>query len=365
MDLERFAGPLSIRPLPLTVALLTSSILACEDPGIPQSLHYDGDHLEVWASDGLQACEGTFPYMEAWLSAFRERVGRSDSSVRHTFYWLSPEEFEASPCRDDVAACAFPRSDVIYSSVAPIEHELVHTEIEGSPSSLLREGAAEVFGSAGYYDVTSSASIEDLADERQIPGLDYQTAGRFSRVLIDRFGVDAYLDLYLGLDGVEGLAGLEAGVAEILGADLSSLVADFDQHRTCRQEAWRFYDLECSALPLVPWQDPDRWSTTVDLACDAPDVIGPRSDTVWARRALHIPETDRYTMSIESDDPSAVVTISSCNAACVPADEPMVVMIPAATVTRPTTLELAPGRHWLRMKHSADTDAPVTIRIER
>lgn len=354
----------AIRQLPLLVLALA---LACEDDaGIPQSLRYDGADLEVWASDGLQACEGTFPYMEAWLSAFRERVGRSDSAVRHTFYWLSPEEFEASPCGDDALACAFGRPDVIYSTVVPLEHELVHTELEGSPPSLLREGAAEVFGSAGYYDVVSRVSIEELAEAPRIPGLTYQTAGRFSRLLIDRFGVDAYLDLYASLDGDAGLAGLEAGVADILGADLSSLVADFDERRTCRQEAWRFYDVECAELPLIPWQDLDHWSTTIDLDCDAPDVIGPWFDEVWAHRALQIPQTDRYTMSIESDDPSAVVTVYSCSADCERADGPIVVvMIPAATITRPTTLDLEAGRHWLRITHAADTDADATVRIER
>lgn len=120
-----------------------------------------------------------------------------------------------------------------------------------------------------------------------------------------------------------------------------------------------------SALPLEPWQDADRWSATVDLACDAPDVIGPRFDTVWARRALHVPESDRYTMSIASDDPSAVVTIFSCNATCGRADESTVVMIPAATIEHATTLVLDAGRHWLRIEQAAGSGAPVTVRIER
>ena len=349
------------RHLPLLALALP---LACEEPDAPQSPYYAGAHLVVWASDGLEACNGTFPYMEAWLSAFRDRIGQPDSAVRHTFYWKSPEEFEASPCVDAVA-CAFPRSDVIYSSYVPAEHELVHTELEGRPPSLLREGAAEVFGSTDHIDIVNRPSIEALADEHQILGPDYQAAGRFSRFLIDRFGIDAYLDLYTGLDPNAGREGIAAGVADILEADLSSVVADFEQQRACRQEAWRFYDVECSVLPLEPWQDADHWSTTVDLACDAPDVIGPRFDTVWARRALHVAQTDRYTLSIASDDPSAVVTILSCNAPCGRADESTVVMIPAATIEYPTTLVLGPGRHWLRFEQAAGSNTPVTVHLER
>ena len=168
-----------------------------------------------------------------------------------------------------------------------------------------------------------------------------------------------------GADRIAGREGLAAGVADILEADLSSLVASFETQRACPLEAWRFYDVECSALPVEPWQDADHWSATVDLACDAPDVIGPRFDTVWARRALHIAETDRYTMSLESDDPSAVVTIFSCNAKCVPEEGPTVVMIPAATLDYPTTLELDAGRHWLRIEQATDSNTPVTVRIER
>lgn len=95
------------------------------------------------------------------------------------------------------------------------------------------------------------------------------------------------------------------------------------------------------------------------------DVIGPRFDTVWTRRALHVPETHRYTLSIASDDPSAVVTIFSCNATCGRADESTVVMIPAATIDYPTTLELDAGRHWLRIEQAADSGAAVTVHLER
>jgi hypothetical protein len=343
--------------------LALAPALACQDPDMLQSPYYDGDHLEVWASDGLEACNGTFPYMEDWLSAFRERVGRSDSAVRHTFYWLSPEEFEASPCVNAVA-CASGRADVIYSSFVPAEHELVHTELEGRPPSLLSEGAAEVFGCTDHYDLVNLPSIESLADERQILRPDYQTAGRFSRFLIDRFGIDAYLDLYTALDGIEGRAGLAAGVAEILDADLSSLATELEQQRACKLEAWRFYDVECSMLPLEPWQDSDHWRATVDLACDAPDVVGPHGGIVWARRALHIAETDRYTLSVASTDPSAVAIIFACDPTCV-REGPTVGVIPAATVERPTTLVLEAGRHWLRIEQAAGNDAPLTVQIVR
>jgi hypothetical protein len=263
-------------------------------------------------------------------------------------------------------ACAFPRSDVIYSSVIPAEHELVHIELEGWPPSLVREGAAEVFGSMDHFNLVNEPSIEVLADERQILRPDYQAAGRFSRFIIDRFGLDAYLDLYVGLDGVEGRSAVEAGVAEVLGVGLSSLVEDFDEQRTCDLDRWRFYDVECSVLPLTPWQDADHWSTTVDLTCDAPDVIGPRDDIVWARRALYIAESDRYVMSVESDDPSAVATIHPCGASCGELDPtaPTVPMLPA-TVDQRRVFVLDARRYWLSVQHSADTDVPVTVHLQR
>lgn len=345
--------------------LLLGLSLACEAPGPAPAPYYDGEHLEVWASDGLEACNGTFPYMESWLSAFRERVGQPDSTVRHTFYWLSPEEFETSPCEPNAVACAS-RSNV-YSSVVPAEHELVHVELEGRPPSLIREGAAEVFGCMDRLNAGNRASIEAMADESQISGYDYQTAGRFSRFLIDRFGVDAYLDLYAGLHGVEGRSGLAEGVADVLGVELSSLAEEFEQRPACDLEAWRFYDVECSMLALESWLDGDHWSMTVDLACESLDIIGPRGGIVWARRALYVEETDQYEMSIASDDPSSVAIVFSCDATCVrdePA-EPTPLIIPVATIDRPTTLVLDAGRHWLRIEQAADSGAPVTVRIER
>jgi hypothetical protein len=339
---------------------------ACQDEGLPHfgTLRYESDSFEVWASDGLEACGGTFEYVEGWLVAFRGRVGEHGNPAKHRFYWLSQEEYDRDRCSGR-NACAYSRSNVIYSTLIPIEHEIVHTELDARPPSILREGAAEVFGSIESPFITEIADLDLLLDAEQISGYGYPTAGRFSRFIIERHGLDSYFELYQALDGAQGRDAFAAGVADVLGVELPTLVADFEQSSPCSVDRWRYFDHECSALPLTPWQSPTRWADAIDLSCAAADVIGPRRELVWTRRALEVEQAGSYELSIESPDPTAQVAVFSCDVACY--DGQPSPPIPSASVATGgrATVFLAAGRHWLQVEHAADGDAPVSVVIER
>lgn len=119
---------------PSAVAALAMIVGGCHEQDFPHfgTLRYDSDNFEVWASDGLEACGGTFEYAEKWLAAFRQRVGERGSPARHTFYWLSEDEYNRGICPVGIA-CAYLRANVIYSTVIPVEHEIVHTELDSRP----------------------------------------------------------------------------------------------------------------------------------------------------------------------------------------------------------------------------------------
>jgi hypothetical protein len=339
--------------------------MGCQEEGLPHfgTLQYESESFEVWASEGLEACGGTFEYTEQWLVAFRERIGEHGDPAKHTFYWLSPNDYDESFCPSGTSGCAY--ESIAYSTVIPHDHELVHIELDAVPPSFLREGAAEAFGSIRTSELTTITDIEALFDMDQIPASGYQTAGRFSRFIIDHHGVDAYFDLYEALDGATSRAALEAEVEDVLGVTLPELVADFESFSWCSVDRWRFYDRECTMLPLTPWQSPTRWAEEIDLSCAAPDVVGPQRDRVWTRRAFEVEQAGLYDLVIESADPTAQVEVFSCAASCF-AGEPYSPMPSAEVATGGrASFFLDTGRHWLQVQHAAEGDASVSVAIER
>jgi len=348
----------------IVAAFLTTG---CQEEGLPHfgTLQYESESFEVWASEGLEACGGTFEYTEQWLVAFRDRIGERSNREKHIFYWLSPEDQDRSSCRSGTAGCALHQYAVIYSTIIPHEHEIVHVELDAIPPSFLREGVADVFGSIRSPNTNVITNIEELFEMDQISGYGYQTAGRFSRFLIDRYGLDGYFDLYEALDGETSRAALEAGVEEVLGVELDELVAEFESFPRCSVDRWRFYDRECTALPLTPWQSPTRWAEEIELSCAATDVVGPQLGLVWTRRALEVEQAGLYDLVIESADPTAEVTVFSCDASCF-YGEPSTHMpsVDVATGGR-ATFFLDAGRHWLQVEHAADSDASVSVALER
>jgi hypothetical protein len=370
---ETAPTPLQARAWVLSTAWLLLG--GCQEGELPHfgTLQYESENFEVWASDGLEACAGTYDYVEQWLAAFRARVGEHGDHARHTFYWLTPEDFEHDLCLGGRIACAYPYSNVIYSTVIPVEHEIVHTELDAQAPSVLGEGAAEVFGSISSPLFSSRIDVDPLLDDVQIPGGSYETAGRFSRFVIERYGLDAYFELYEALDGAPGRNALAEAVGETLGIELAALVEDFDTTKACSVDRWRYFDHECSTIPLTPWESPTRWRAEIDVSCAADDVIGPRKDlsltferesVIWTLRALEVEEAGIHALTIESADPSAEVGLFSCGGSCfdlegVPATDANV------RIGSNPYFSFTAGRHWLRVQHSAESDAPVVVTIER
>lgn len=322
-------------------------------------LLYDSPDFQVWASEDLQTCEGTFPYTEQWLDRFHEHVGPYGTSRQPVIHWLSPDDFGVSPCAGTVACV--PPSNIIYSSLLPIEHEFVHAILDNGPPSVLREGVAEVFGSIGP-GLVNVASVEDLIEKNRLDGPSYATAARFTRFIIDEYGIDGYFEVYEGLDGVRTKDEFAVEIETYLNVDLPTLLADFEEVSNCSMDRWRFYDVECSSMEVTPWREPTLWAEHIDLSCSSPDVIGPRRGVVWTRRALNVEQDGFYWLHIDSDDPTASVLANMCNVPCAN-DDPLPGNL-GATIGQDSRIFLRPGRHWLQIQHADSTNAPVYVTIQ-
>lgn len=354
----------------LTATLHVAMSACAPEESLPHfgTLQYESDNFEVWASDGLRACGGTFSYAETWLDSFRQRTGMEGSGP-HTFYWASPEDFERfGGCGEDSSACAFENDRVAYSTLIPMEHEVVHLELAASrPPPLFSEGAAEMFGSIRSSFGADAVDVEPQLTSPAGSDAEYASAGRFSRFIVDRYGLETYFEAYDRLHGADGFEDTDIAVQEVLGVELSSLFDEFDAYPTCPIARWRFYDTECSDANLVLWTDPSLWSANVRLDCSAPDVMGPRGGLTWTHRAVDIPVAQRYRLDVESDDETVQVTLLRCGGDCYTGPAPDSFATTDRIFASPTSTgasaPLEAGRYWMRIAHAEGPGAAVTVRL--
>ncbi len=341
--------------------------LGCQpqDPILGEKV-YESENFEVYASEELMACEGTFPAMESWLGSFRKRLGEDAKGTRHRFFWLTEDDYAESPCDLPSIGCAKPRSDHVYTHLIPHPHEVVHLELSDSkPPDFLREGVAEVFGSAREIrELVDPVSVENLFEPFS-DGMTYAEAGKFSRYLLDEFGDDAYFKLYRETPRGADLSRVDEVMRDVLEVSLDDVLEGYAGFEpACHVENWRSFDYECGEMPLLPRIE-EAWFFVLDeMGCGEGSVVGPRSDRVWTRRALEIEEGGRYeiTLSSSNEDADARLRLVSCDESCMPGELSSLKLEIVGTAWR----DLLPGRYWFEVSlRSGSASSDVEVRISR
>jgi hypothetical protein len=221
-----------------------------------------------------------------------------------------------------------------------------------------------------------------VLDVWPIPGDAYQSAGRFSAYLAEVYGLETYLALLKSAASGRSEQDLRAAFAGVLGTSVDDAIGAYEEAPACAVSRWRFHDVECGDLPLVPWEGAGRWEQTIALDCARDDVVGPRPsdprgsldafdggspDEIWTTRAIEVPELDGpYRFSIESDD-AAEARLEPCFARCFDEGVPLETRIQPSPVVRTGSayVNLIPaGRYWLRVAHDAASAASVKVVIE-
>jgi hypothetical protein len=135
---------------------------------------------------------------------------------------------------------------------APHDHELVHliTFAVGRPPAFFIEGAAVAFELPAWYTTAGNPGwypIIDLLTARSLDPAGYLLAGAYTRYLIDRFGMDAYLEFYGSLERSADLETITAAHFTAFSEPLEDSIAAFDrERRDCEHERFRFKLIECA-----------------------------------------------------------------------------------------------------------------------
>lgn len=345
---------------PALLALATQ--LAC-DPAPPTVLV--GEHIDLVLQDpALAPCGDLVGHMDRFVALMAERWQVDLTRTRFTFSWYDAVHYlESAQCPPMTTGCA--RPDIARAHAAPMDHELAHVvsfEV-GRPPPFFTEGAAVAFElplvTTGLTDRPGDAQIADvlvgvLASEH------YNLAGAYTRFLIDRHGMPAYLDFYASL-GRDDPADVIADVhADMFGEPLADTVAVFDEtRRACDFAGFNFKMFECSGDPLA-W-DGDVLTVRRDLSCDANGVIGPFAVDHVSRLYTNftVDAPGLFDLSIAADPLTAGVTIAGCGGCGTPGPQSF------RSADGPHRIQLAAGHYYLLMTGSLTQDTAAAVRLAR
>jgi hypothetical protein len=339
-----------------------------------------GEHVEVWASEGLEVCGGNVELMDRFVKRFREEVGpRPEAEALHRYHVLDEDDWaelaEIGVCPEDAGGCTVERRTVYARVGIPSLHELVHAEIYGEHDSYLEEGIAELYGCPKLGGMPGERSVEAGLDIRgaYIPHGDYARAAHFSRFIVDRHGIDGFLRVRDSTSTESDHGSVSRAFESRLGVSLDAELERYaETSEPCLDAGYRIALLECE-LPASPWREEDGgFELTVDLACDSPEVFGPFRDEIFGLGAMEIEEHGVY--DIELDAPGteeAVAWITACDSGCAAAPRAAraSVVEPGFTVVakggQRVSQRLRPGKYWLRLARPIDAPGVASLRVSK
>lgn len=339
-----------------------------------------GEHVEIWASEGLEVCGGNVELMDRFVERFREVVGpRPEAEAMHRYHVLDEAAWEewadVGGCPGAAGGCTVARRTV-YSRVGiPSLHELVHAEIYGEHDSYLEEGIAELYGCptlAGRPDAGASAVVDGI-DVRgaYIPRGDYVRAGDFTAFLVERHGIDGFLRVRDATSTTSDYASVARAFAAALGGTLDAELERYaGRAERCAGAGYRVSLVECE-LPVTPPRADGEHEVSLELTCDSPDVLGPFRGEIFGLAAIELDEPGVYDLRLEAPGTDeARAWITACDAGCSAlrgAGGGLHEPTPAAVVVgaEPLSRTFHAGKHWLRLARPSEAPGSVTLGVRK
>ncbi|MCY1062215.1 hypothetical protein [Nannocystis sp. SCPEA4] len=356
---------MTARLLPLLALVLA----ACDT--LPE-LRHEGRHVRIGTSPGLELCAGTVEHMDRFVERMAAEFGVEPPTGdgRFTYYWLTREDFiDLTPCPREVSACAI--VETVFSTEAPLDHELVHLFVPDG-SSFFGEGIAVAYeGLGGAVEDARPAEVKrrDIWSSLLAPlwfGVRYDDAGAFVAYLLDRHGIPAFLAALPKFPLVPTRARLDRVFREEFGLSLAASVAEFAGARErCPHLAYDRKLMECNA-PAIAW-DGEHHAEYRRLAADEPDAVGPyRGDELVILRTLEVSRAGDYEIQLVGDplvggsNLFADLALSLVHCGGCDDEEPVGFAIESqGRVTLPA------GRYSLRLHASARIDTRVAYSLTR
>ena len=284
----------------------------------PEVFDHEGEHVVVITDSPLDPCGGTMAHMDDFVKRLSDRLGMPPptGADRIRFTWVPDSKKVTELCGlpEIVAGCI--NNGQIYSSWLPMDHELVHAVATavGHPPPFFTEGLA--VSHAGYGGLPEPDHVFTYSDEETLSMAvlssielgnindGYERAGRFAAYLVDRHGMDVYLELYAALPRDSDVEEINRKFEEVLGVSLLQSIAEFGPPWTDHHTNFDPQLSECSA-PEVPW-DGEVLTMDTFVYCSDERVIGPfDGHRVEQRHSIEIPADGLYELRIVGNEEEA------------------------------------------------------------
>ncbi len=344
-------------------ALGLAAALAC---GNDKDVVHAGEHVTLIVDPTLDTCGDLVGHMDRFVELTAEFLGVDLEDKQFLYYWFSNERFVATGvCSPGVVGCAAGNRSASYA--APLDHELAHVIFNGigTPPSFFAEGAGVAF-ELPTFELSLDKSLpgdddllEILAKPGKIGAEHYTLAGGFTRFLIDRHGLDAYLAYFADLVDNREMWQIEVVHAARFHESLAATITAFDaERRDCEQRRFRLKLFECSA-PTLDW-DGVSLSLHRSLSCEVDDVVGPFEDfTARAFFTIEVAEPGLFAVTLASDEERTTAALGNCGGCDSEGHTLLIAGDEAQQVWLPT------GRYYVALSSDVEAETTVALRLAR
>ncbi|MDC0716488.1 hypothetical protein [Nannocystis bainbridge] len=275
-----------------SLVALAIAAAACEAeveaPFVPR---YATERLRIGTSFEAELCQEVMDGWEAQIDAIEAMLGVSREYV--WLYLYADEELAAigADCGRDHELRGCYKSPVVRTTLEVAAHEIVHAwtaMARSNPLTLLKEGiAVRLQGNAQR--TLLPLTVEDLA--AAVPWEKYPSAGHFVAWLIETYGVERFMDLYVRSSRGMQPAAISALFVEVLGSSSQAVMDDYSKHS--KQYYPGAGGLACGTAEPIEWQG-DSASWTMSGACATGGWYALSTDFGRNRRTLELAEDGRY-----------------------------------------------------------------------
>lgn len=344
-----------MRP-PFLYALFIPSLVACK-PDVPDPI-WKGTHLYYGTTTSEPVCRGSFFRQEQHVVGLAENLA---IVLPEIIYYTRVADAEIPDyCEGQyLRGCAHVASPYVFSLKSFHYHELAHAVayLAGMDGAIpFSEGFAEVFNDGGQPD-TERLPIDDVLQNFEFDDPNYYTMGLFSRFLIERHGLEAFVDFLRSSDRDSSFAQFAPIFEDVFGEPIEAAMADFESYPSCREMSNRLAVVDCS-LPLEPWQG-QTVTLSANLACDQDDVLGPTTDNLMlTTRGFQIEQPGSYSLVPSAPEGLSGFRVIKCGSCW---DSFDITLAPASMEVH----ELTPGRYYVLFGRDVNEPAELSLAVSQ
>ena len=327
---------------PPRALLLLGLLVGCRDLPEPS---YETEHLLIGTNFDTPLCRGNLDRYERIVTTAEATLGTQVDGPIELYLWDGFFGTVPDWCPDDLSGCY--RGGKVYSSLFSAEHELVHPVVDSfaAPRPFWSEGVAEALQTERTKFHASAPS--DSIDAKDSDGVNYMTAGHFSRWVLETRGLDKYRELLRA----------KGDAREAFESTYGLLFEDAEQQYIAEAPDSYGAFISCEELPLESTNE-TSWSEMIDLACSEVDVFSDFQG-LYAMRIFTVVERGDYSIAT-TGTVAALWRCAGEDYEIEPSFEEVEVYgdVPAYTAewptgyvkglgdtSQPTVLDLTPGRY--------------------